>query len=155
MMAGKDEALNIVFRELEALRLRIIDNHIKAGQKASGKTISSLRIQMYEDGGALFGRNAFEVLETGRKGGPVPRGFYQIIKDWVKAKNIQVDKPNVFAYFVARKIAREGTSLYREGSRDDIYSRDIEKTTRNIMEQIFGVFEKDIDHINLHNYEDE
>lgn len=154
-MAGKDEALKIVHDELEALRLRIIENHIKAGQRASGKTIESLHVQMSEDGGILFGRNPFGVLESGRKAGPVPRGFYQIIKKWVEDKGIQVDKPNTFAYLVARKIAREGTSLHRQGARDDIYSRDVKEATRRVFEKVFGVFEKDIDHINLHSYEDE
>lgn len=152
-MAGKDEALRIVRSELDALKLRIIERHINAGQKASGRTISSLHVEMLQSGGTLWGRQAFEVLESGRKGGKVPKGFYQIIQQWVKDKGIQVDKPKTFSYFVARKIAREGTQLYRNGGRGDIYSKEIEYTTKVIMEQIFGIFEKDVEHINLNSNE--
>ena len=152
-MAGKDEALRIVRSELDALKLTIIERHINAGQKASGRTISSLHVEMLQSGGTLWGRQAFEVLESGRKGGKVPKGFYQIIQQWVKDKGIQVDKPKTFSYFVARKIAREGTQLYRNGGRGDIYSKEIEYTTKVIMEQIFGIFEKDVEHINLNSNE--
>lgn len=152
-MAGKDKALEVVRSELDVLRLRIIENHLRVGQKASGKTIASLHIELSENGGILWGRQAFDVLESGRKGGKVPKGFYQIIQQWVKNKGIQVDNPKTFSYFVARKIAREGTQLYRNSGRDDIYSKEIEHTTKVIMERIFGIFEKDVEHINLNSNE--
>lgn len=153
-MAGKDEALRIVRNELDALRLRIIEHHINAGQRASGKTIASLHIEMLEDKGILWGRQAFKVLESGRKGGKVPKGFYKIIQQWVKDKGIQVENPKSFSYLVARKIANEGTNLFRDGGRTDIYSSDLEKTIENIKNKVFGIFEKDVEHINLHNNED-
>lgn len=153
-MAGKDEALRIMCSELDALRLKIIERHINAGQKASGKTISSLHIEMLEDKGILWGRQAFEVLESGRKGGKVPKGFYKIIQQWVNDKGIQVKNPKSFSYLVARKIANEGTSLFRKGGRTDIYSTDMDKTIENIKNKVFGIFEKDVEHINLHNNED-
>lgn len=153
-MAGKDEALRIMRSELDALRLRIIERHINAGQKASGRTIASLHIEMLEDKGILWGRQAFEVLESGRKGGKVPKGFYKIIQQWVNDKGIQVKNPKSFSYLVARKIANEGTSLFRKGGRTDIYSTDMDKTIENIKNKVFGIFEKDVEHINLHNNED-
>ena len=48
-MAEKDEALGIIKYELIDLRQRIIDNHIRARQKASGKTIASLRVEITEN----------------------------------------------------------------------------------------------------------
>lgn len=153
-MAGKDEALGILKYELNDLRLRIIDNHIRARQKASGRTIASMRVEVTENSGILWGRKAFGTLETGRRPGRVPKGFYKIILDWIEAKGIRVEKPKTFAYFIARKIAREGTQLYRDGGRDDIYSKEIDKTIKNIMEKVFGIFENDIKHINLNSNED-
>lgn len=144
----------ILDEELESLRQRIIENHIRAGQKASGKTISSLRVYVNDNQGTLFGRQAFGVLETGRKPGKVPKGFYQIIQQWVKDKGIQVENPKSFAYLVARKIAREGTELHRQGGRADIYSPEIEKTTQEIMNRAFAVFKDDVTHINLNSNED-
>lgn len=66
-------------------------------------------------------------------------------------KGIQVEKPKSFAYLVARKIAREGTELYRTGKHGDIYSEDIERTIQNVMNRVFGIFSKDVQHINLNN----
>ena len=115
-MAAETKAgpLRIIGEELEALRKRIIANHEAAGQVASGRTKGSLKVEMSEDGGVLWGRQAFAVLETGRGPGKVPKGFYKIIRQWVEDKGIQVKKPDSFAYLVARKIAKEGTELYRK-----------------------------------------
>lgn len=148
------EIKGILGEELESLRQRIIENHIRAGQKASGKTISSLRVDVNDNKGTLFGRPAFGVMETGRKPGKVPKGFYQIILQWVKDKGIQVENTKSFAYFVSRKIAREGTELHRQGGRADIYSPEIEKTTQEIMNRAFAVFKDDVTHINLNSNED-
>ena len=147
----KIDAKGIINEELLSLRQRIIDNHLRAGQKASGRTIQSLRVEATEDEGILFGRKAFGTLETGRRGGRVPAGFYHIILQWVKDKGIQVEKPKTFAYFVARKIAREGTSLYRRGGRDDIYSSEIPKTVESIGKRIMGLLTMEVDNININS----
>ena len=147
----KIDAKGIINEELMSLRQRIIDNHLRAGQKASGRTIQSLRVEATEDEGILFGRKAFGTLETGRRGGRVPAGFYHIILQWVKDKGIQVEKPKTFAYFVARKIAREGTSLYRRGGREDIYSSEIPKTVESIGKRIMGLLTMEVDNININS----
>lgn len=138
----------IVYEELESLRKRIIENHIRAGQIASGKTANSMNIVMKDNGGTLFGRKAFSTLENGRNGGKVPKGFYYIIKKWVEDKGIQVENPSTFAYFVSRKIAREGTALFRSGGRNDIYSNEIDIAIKNIQSKIFGEFKTEIKKIN-------
>ena len=62
------ESVQIVLQEeLEALKERIIAQHLAAGQKASGRTAASLRVETTENEGTLYGRSAFGVLETGRK----------------------------------------------------------------------------------------
>ena len=153
-MEAKSESLSILEYELNAFKQRVIENHIRAGQKASGRTISSLRVEITSDGGIVWGRKPFATLETGRKGGKVPRGFYKIIYDWIIDKGLIFEKPKSVAYLIARKIAREGTQLHRDGGRDDIYSKEIERTTEIIMEKVFGIFERDVTHINLNSNED-
>jgi hypothetical protein len=153
-LEAKSEALSILEYELNAFKQRVIENHIRAGQKASGRTISSLRVEITSDGGIVWGRKPFATLETGRKGGKVPRGFYKIIYDWIIDKGLIFEKPKSVAYLIARKIAREGTQLHRDGGRDDIYSKEIERTTEIIMEKVFGIFERDVTHINLNSNED-
>lgn len=149
----KEEFLLIVKNELEELKQRIIANHERAGQVASGRTRASLRVEMSKDGGVLWGRKPFGTLETGRKPGKVPKGFYGIILQWVKDKGISVENPETFAYFVSRKIAAEGTALYRIGGRTDIYSNEIPKTIDSIGKRLTGFLEVKIDNINLNSNE--
>lgn len=153
MSDKREEVKNVMREELEKLKRRIVENHIRAGQRASGRTIASMRVEVDDEAGILFGRQAFATLEFGRKPGKVPKGFYQIIQQWVIDKGIQVEKPKSFAYLVARKIANEGTELYRKGGIDDIYSPDIKETIEMIMNRVFGIFAEDVSTINLHSNE--
>lgn len=173
-MREKDEALRIVRIELDSLRACIIDKLKNSGKNASGRTAASIHVEMQNDGGTLWGRNAFEVLETGRRGGKVPQSFTSIIRQWVIDKGISVTpipykrqpskkwKPKYtpqergitsLSGAIAYKIAKEGTSLHRSGKTDDIYSSEVEKTIENIMNKVFGIFEKDVEHINLNSNE--
>ena len=54
---------------------------------------------------------------------------------------------------MARKIATEGTSLYRSGTYEDIYTTNVEQTIRDIMDRVFGILVDDVTHINLHSNE--
>ncbi len=146
--------MELVASELEALKQRIIENHRNAGQVASGRTIASLKVEITEDGGVLWGRSAFGTLETGRKGGKVPAGFWKIIRQWMDDKGIQVEKPDSFAYLVARKIAKEGTQLFRNGGRSDIYSPEVKDTVDRVSDGIGILFGSEVEHINLNFNED-
>lgn len=149
----RDKVMELVSSELEALKQRIIENHRSAGQVASGRTIASLKVEVTEDGGILWGRSAFGTLETGRKRGKVPAGFWKIIRQWMDDKGIQVEKPDSFAYLVARKIAREGTQLFRNGGRSDIYSSEIKGTIERMSDKIGLLFGSEVEHINLNKDE--
>lgn len=150
----RDKVMELVASELEALKQRIIENHRSAGQVASGRTIASLKVEITEDGGVLWGRSPFGTLETGRKGGKVPAGFWKIIRQWMDDKGIQVEKPDSFAYLVARKIAREGTQLFRNGGRSDIYSPEVKDTVERVSDGIGILFGSEVEHINLNFNED-
>lgn len=130
------EQAKILNEELDDLRKRIISNHIAAGQKASGKTIKSIQVEVGENYGQLTGRKFFGTLETGRKPGKVPANFKDIILKWMQAKGINVPQPKTFAYLVARKIMIEGTALYRIGGRSDIYSEEINKTIPKLVKRL-------------------
>lgn len=146
----------IVEEELSALMRKVIDNHVNAGQWASGKTAKSLRVEADGEGGKLVGRAFFGVLETGRKAGKVPRGFRYIIRQWMADKGIEAEpmpykRPGIHKYTpqergnmsmagaIAYTIMKKGTSLYRKGGRNDIYSRAVEETKKKIMERL-GMF---------------
>lgn len=174
-MSVKDNVLSVVKDELDALRERIIANHESAGQVASGRTRDSIRVECTEDGGILWGRQAFGVLETGRKPGKVPKGFQQIIRQWIIDKGIAVSpipykrSPSerwhpkctpeerglmTLSGAIAYKITTEGTEMYRTGQKKDIYSTDVEKTIREIERKILGIFDTEVEHINL-NFKNE
>lgn len=150
----RDKVMELVASELEALKQRIIENHRSAGQVASGRTIASLKVEITEDGGVLWGRSPFGTLETGRKPGKVPAGFWKIIRQWMDDKGIQVEKPDSFAYLVARKIANEGTQLFREGGFYKIYSPEVKDTVERVSDGIGILFGSEVEHINLNFNED-
>lgn len=146
--------MELVSSELEALKQKVIENQKNSGQVASGRTIASMKVEITEDGGVLWGRSAFGTLETGRKGGKVPAGFWKIIRQWMDDKGIQVEKPDSFAYLVARKIAKEGTQLFRNGGRSDIYSPEVKDTVERVSDGIGILFGSEVEHINLNFNED-
>lgn len=144
-----DKVMELVSSELEALKQKVIENQKNSGQVASGRTIASMKVEVTEDGGVLWGRSPFGTLETGRKPGKVPAGFWKIIRQWMDDKGIQVQKPDSFAYLVARKIANEGTQLFRNGGRDDIYSPEVKDTVERVSQGIGILFGSEVEHINL------
>jgi hypothetical protein len=174
-MSEYEEQSQIVGEELEALKKRIVANHISAGQVASGKTMNSIRVEMNEQGGALFGRMFFGTLETGRKAGKVPYKFRDVIRQWMSDKGI-VASPIAYkrtpsdkwqpkytpeergtmslAGAIAYKIEHEGTKLFRSGGRNDIYSKEVSTTLKNIIERIYMGISNEVEHINL-NLKDE
>lgn len=134
---------SILRDELEKLKDRIIQNMRKAGQVASGDTIKSLRVEVSKTSrgwsGVLFGRPYFGTLESGSKPWRTqykhpPKFFVDIIAQWMSDKSIKGS-----AYLTARKIMREGSSLYRKGGRSDIYSNEIPPAIQSIKER-FGSF---------------
>lgn len=113
------------------------------GTNASGRTSASLQVEMREDGGQITGRRYFQGVEIGRPGGRVPQNFRAIIRQWMMDKGIRAvpipykRQPSeswqpkytpeergamAMAGAIAEKIRREGTRLFREGGRTDIYS---------------------------------
>lgn len=145
----RDKVMELVSSELEALKQKVIENQKNSGQVAFGRTIASMKVEVTEDGGVLWGRSPFGTLETGRKPGKVPAGFWKIIRQWMDDKGIQVQKPDSFAYLVARKIANEGTQLFRNGGRDDIYSPEVKDTVERVSQGIGILFGSEVEHINL------
>ena len=88
-----------------------------------------------------------------------------IIKEWAIAKKIGLNpiaytrqpsdkwQPkytpeeralNAFAGAVAHKIATEGSKLYRDGGRADIYSEEIQKTMDKIINNLGAIFRTEI-----------
>lgn len=159
--------------ELRKAADNIRQNHLEAGQKSSGKTANSIRSEVILEPtairGIIWGRAPFTDLEQGRAPGPGPSNFYRIILDWMHFKGIKAspipykrqpsDKwtpkyspqdrgDRTLAYFISKKIEEEGTTLYRNGGRSDIYSKDLDAVSQRISESVLRIFGKEIDNIN-------
>lgn len=136
-----EEEIRLILRaELEALRERIISNMGDADQIVSGRTADSLKVEVSGTSGVLTGRRAFATLETGsrpwsRPPKRVPRFFADLIGEWIEAKGLDLNK-----WAVAHSIIHEGSRLYREGGRNDIYSPEIPKTMDAIGAQIIDKY---------------
>lgn len=140
------QASFIVATELERMKYRIIANMYSAKAVATGNTIRSLKVIPRTDGASLISdqQMPFGVLETGRRGGKVPRGFADIIYAWMQVKGVHAqgaDEPQEqadrsMAFAIARKIAKSGTRLYRLGGRSGIYSNEIPETLQRINERV-------------------
>ena len=145
---------------LEQTKEKIRANMSAERINASGRTSASLHVEV-RDGGSSFalvgggsGAAPIQTLEFGRGSGKVPVGFYDMIKQWTRDKGLTFPSErerNTFSYFVARKIAREGTQRHTDPStRKDVYSTAAAEATEQLREivnnytavTIFGAFEK-------------
>ena len=133
---------DIVTAILNDTKKEIASNIISEGANASGRTIRSMHVEVKENSegveGVLYGRNYFEGLQHGRAGGKVPKGFRFIIRQWMRDKGIDKGnetRNNSMAYLIARKIALEGTKLYRKGGRTTIYTNAFDNAKKELVKQ--------------------
>ena len=136
---------NSVMDEIERVLLEVRDE-IKAkmaseGVNASGRTSAGMQVQRYENGVRLVltGDDVapLATLEVGRRGGKVPMGFSDIIEQWSRDKGLSFPRDRdrrSFAYFTARKIARQGTQRHQQPI--DIYSEEVTQGVARINQSI-------------------
>lgn len=151
----ESDIINVLEQTKQEIRANMEARRINA----SGRTSASLRVETYDKGVRLVGGTEgthrvteypawrgtadapdtapIPTLEFGRKGGDVPRAFYYIIKQWSRDKGLQFGSESergTFAYFVARKIARDGTQ--RNKQHTDVYSTPVENAKERITQAI-------------------
>lgn len=122
----------ILAKLLVELKEEIILRHTEAGQLTTGETANTLEVKIDENRGALVGAKYIGVLERGRKPGKTPKGFDNIIADWIVAKGLSIDdKPGDapgealerMAKAIAWNIRLNGTRAFRDpSSRYDIFT---------------------------------
>lgn len=139
-MAQQEFVQNIAQILLQA-RDEIRANMAAKGINASGRTSAAL--QVVQSGGKIElikaeGQNApFGTLQYGRSGGRVPAGFYEILKQWTRDKGLTFSSETergTFAYFLSRKIAREGTQRHRS-PRNDIYDEPLANAVDGVRQE--------------------
>lgn len=139
--------IEVMLQEVfEQAKRDIIANHERAGQVASGKTRDSLNVEVISDTtsatATMYGRKYFAALETGSRPWKKqykhpPKPFVETIAKWMADKGID----GVSAYLVARKIMREGTRLYRDGGRQDIFTPVMSDIEQRIDAELSSIFE--------------
>lgn len=139
-MAQQEFVQNIAQILLQA-RDEIRANMAAKGINASGRTSAALQVR--QNGSRIelvkvAGNNApFGTLQYGRSGGRVPSGFYEILKQWSRDKGLSFSTETercTFAYFLSRKIAREGTKRHRS-PRTDIYDEPLSKAVDGVRQE--------------------
>lgn len=141
------EVERIIREELDAMRERLERNMREAQPYppyTTGETASSMKVAVTATGsgvrGELTARPFFEALETGTKPWAKqykspPPFFVEIIEEWANAKGLSISP-----WLTARKIMREGSRLFRDGGREDIYSNEIQPTIDRILERIGDLY---------------
>ncbi len=126
----------IINEQLTECLKSITANHIAAGQWTTGKTIGMLEVQNVSNaGGQLWGWKFYQVWETGRMAGRWPPR--QPIQEWVEKKLGRTGaEARSLAFLIQRKIGNEGSSLYRQGGRKDIFTPPIDKLFTELPEKI-------------------
>lgn len=139
--------IEVMLQEIfEQAKRDIIVNHERAGQVTSGKTRDSLSVEVTSDTtsatATMYGRKYFAALETGsapwkKQYKHPPRPFVETIAKWMTDKGIE----GVSAYLVARKIMREGSKLYRDGGKQDIFTPVMGDIEQRIDAELSSIFE--------------
>lgn len=142
-----------IVRILQDAAAQIQANMAAQGVNASGRTSASIHVREYDGGFQLVGGHEgdhtidtvrggsmvvrdtapISTLEVGRQGGKIPNGFYHILRQWSKDKGINFDterERSTFAYFLSKKIAREGTD--RHTANIDVYTTPTEQAIERI-----------------------
>lgn len=152
MLTDFNEIEDVLRSVFEQARQDIIANHERAGQVASGRTRDSVKVEVVpgvsEYTATLYGREYFGALETGarpwrKQYQHPPKPFVETIQQWMTDKGIS----GVSAYLVARKIMREGSKLYRDGGREDIFTPVLQEVEEKLSQEISKIFDLSIDKI--------
>lgn len=139
------EFIQILEQGAQSLIDKIKMNMQSAGTTATGKTAESFGYEIINDGDTTIlniTANQFaQVIETGRKATPDSKPGYSMIQnitEWVAARGL--DSSLVWA--IATQINQEGTKLWQQGGREDIYTLPFEEFVKILSNQILD-FEAD------------
>lgn len=107
-----------------------------SGARATGKTAASLRDEATDDSYTLYGSRSFKFIEVGRGRGKFPP--LTNIFEWLVAKSIQPDgiSQKSLAFLIARKIANDGTVIYRTNNIRDIYTQAVDDNIKKLFEEV-------------------
>lgn len=152
-----NEVNKLLTFHLGNIKVGIAQRMAALGRMSSGRSVASLQIEVKDSKGNLSGDKQWETMQRGRRPGKVPSNFREIIKNWVRAKGINI-QPRIgqsqkqaiesFNYLVTRNIMQKGTKLYRDKGYNDIYDTLLEEEIKKLTNETASVLELEIDKIN-------
>ena len=123
-----------------------IDDQIKKGIFSSGKSASSLRTEVKENEGSLFGAKYWYQQKHGRKPGKFPPIID--ILEWIRVKGITPRDSKTtekqLAFLFARKIAEKGTNIFQKKSPPIDVDEKIKVLTDKFLKDISRQFKGEI-----------
>lgn len=154
----------ILKRHLENVKANVAKQMEANNRNASGRSVASLSVEVIGNVGTLYGSKSFLVMERGRKGGKVPKGFYGIIRQWIIDKGIAVApipsktqrailSPEErglrsLAGAIAYNIMKYGTKLHRDGGYNDIYTSAVNDELKLLHAEVVDMTAQSIAQIN-------
>ena len=144
---------------------RVSDQLDATHTTASGRAKRSLRIEYSTERATLYGCDYFDRLESGNPPRSMSTSFVRTIRQWMLDKGISASpvsyvrreserwRPKyipqergelMLAGAIAHKIAQEGTQLYRDGGRTDIYTDIINEEVGRLREQLAATIKKQL-----------
>lgn len=152
-----NEVNKLLTFHLGNIKVGIAQRMAALGRMSSGRSVASLQIEVKDSKGNLSGDKQWETMQRGRRPGKVPSNFREIIKNWVRAKGINI-QPRIgqsqkqaiesFSYLVTRNIMQKGTKLYRDKGYNDIYDTLLEEEIKKLTDETASVLELEVDKIN-------
>ena len=138
-----------IFAILDEAVGQIKSNIDSVGANVTGKTKNSF--QVFEQGNIIGIEAAryWATLETGRGPGKVPYDFKNTIMEWMRNRGLwqseTESRKNSIAFRIAEKIKNEGTSLFRDKGRSDVFSNVINDSLINtILDKSGNILLKEI-----------
>lgn len=123
----------------DVIRLYLVPKHIALGQKASGNWIQKLEV----DDNVIRGEKYTEQLVYGRRAGKRPP--ITPIEKWVNAKfGISGQQATSFAFAIANKIAKEGTTWHQKGGSDLLEVLETDEVKNYINQRLGRYLESEI-----------
>ncbi len=163
----KDRATELLNERLGWLADQVRENHVQAGQVASGKLRDSIQAFVEDQGERVVGHvDALPYIEAMEQGNPpwdpiptkqagdghtydyVPQWFANAIGRWMADKGIPETKERN-RWNVAWGIIHHGTLLYRQGGRSDIYSDITKEVAEQIADELASIASITIETITL------
>lgn len=116
----------------------LIPHFMELGLDATGEWRSSLKVRAENETGIIRGRKYTEQLVYGRRPGAMPP--IAPLEKWVQAKlGLSGQQARLAAFAIAKKIAKEGTNIYKEGGTDLLEILETPETQQKITKHLQGI----------------